>query len=265
MIKKYLYLYKQFFKNSIMVFMTHRFNFAMSGLANIVWTVSQLISIRYLFFKIPDIANWTFGDLILLLAFGQAYFYVSWIIYDNNLQQLPKKIIHGELDKMLLKPINIKFLVSFEKISIPQIVVMLTTVVPLTIYGLKFQENLTIINCLLAIIILNLGIIIFYFISLGVTALAFFIGDVESIRFFILHTPSNLNRVPLAIFPKFLQYALTFVLPLAFLAYYPTKVIKGELSPLLVISLELILVVLSCLFSNWMWQIGLKNYTSASK
>lgn len=248
-----------------MILLAHRFNLVMSGIANIIWTIAQLISIRYLFLKIPSIKGWEFGDLILLLAFGQAYFYISWIIYDNNLQELPLKVIKGELDKMLLKPANIKFLASFQKTSIPQILVMLTTVTPLTIYGLSFQKNLNLINCLSALLILSLGIIIFYFISLGISALSFFIGSVDTVRFFVLHAPTNLNRVPLSIFPKFVQYGLTFIIPLAFLAFYPTLIIKGKVSPFLIISTELGLVYLSYCFSNWMWNIGLKNYTSASK
>jgi len=265
MIKKYLKIYQRAIKNSLMTFLVHRFNLAMSGVANIIWTVAQLISLRYLFLKIPAIQGWNFGDLVLLLSFGQAYFYLSWIFYDMNLQQLPIKIIRGDLDKMLLKPVNVKFLASFEKIAIPQILVMISTVTPLFIYGLRLQTSLTITDCFFALIVLGLGIINFYFISLGITALAFFIGDVESIRFFVLHTPTNLNRVPLNIFPQLLQYALTFILPIAFLAFYPTMVIKGRLSPFTLLNIELGLIYLSYLFSRWMWKIGLKNYTSASK
>ncbi len=248
-----------------MTFLVHRFNLAMSGIANIIWTLAQLIALRFLFLKIPAIQGWEFGDLVLLLSFGQIYFYISWIFYDMNLQQLPMKIIRGDLDRMLLKPANVKFLASFEKIAIPQILVMISTVTPLFIYGLSLQKSLNFIDCFFALVVLGLGIVIFYFISLGITALAFFIGDVESIRFFILHTPTNLNRVPLNIFPQFIQYALTFILPLAFLAFYPTMVIKTNLSPFTLISLELGLIYLSYIFSKWMWQVGLKNYTSASK
>lgn len=265
MIKKYLKIYQLFFKNSLMILITHRFDLIMSGVANIVWTVGQLISIRYLFMKISDFKGWTFGDLVLLLAFGQAFFYISWVIYDNNLQRLPRKIITGDLDKILLKPINIKFFVSFREISIPQIGVMLTTVIPLFIYGLNFQDNLTWYNSLLAILILFLGTVLFYFLSLGVSALAFLFDDITSIKYFLFRSSLNLNRIPLTIFPKFIQYVLTFILPLAFLAFYPTKIIKGELSPYLVINLELGLIYLSYLFSSWMWEIGLKNYTSVSK
>jgi ABC-2 type transport system permease protein len=265
MIKKYLKIYRQFTIDSLMIFLTHRFNFIMSGVANVIWTVAQLVSIRYLFQKIPNFQGWGFGDLVLLLSFGQAYFYISWILYDSNLQKIPRKIISGDFDIMLLKPINIKFFSSFQQIAIPQIIVMFTTVTPLIIYGLSFQKNLAFFDILTTGLILILGITIFYFISLGVTALAFFVGNVEAIRYFIIQSPSNLNRVPLNLFPKIVQYILTFVLPLAFLAFYPTLVVKGKISPFLIISTELGLIYLSYCFSSWMWKSGLKNYTSASK
>ncbi|MDQ7020400.1 MAG: ABC-2 family transporter protein [Candidatus Dojkabacteria bacterium] len=92
-IKRYLKLYSLFIKVSIVELMSHRFNLMMSALANIVWTMGQLISLKFLFSKIDTFQGWEFKDMILLLVFSQIYVYLFVIIFFKNFRELPKKLI----------------------------------------------------------------------------------------------------------------------------------------------------------------------------
>lgn len=258
---RYLKIYNMFISSSIKLFLTHRFNFLMDVLANIVWTVSQLISLRFMFDKMTSFEGWSFQDLVLLLGFAQIYVYVSYMIYDANLSNLPKKIISGEFDRMLTKPINIKFISSFEKIVVAQLIPSTITVLPLIVYGMMGRQNLSLQNIFLAILVTTGGMITFYFLTLAIIGLSFFFDSALSIKDFLVQRTSDLSRVPITFFPKSVQLILMYIVPLAFVTYFPVLIIQGND----VISFSVISVVCLCivfyLFQKVVWRFGLRNYS----
>lgn len=257
----YLKIYYRLFKSSVSLFMSHRFDFFMGVVANIVWTVGQLVSIRYLFVKIDKFQGWGFADLVLLLGLSQIYFYTAFVVFDVNLDRLPRKIINGDFDRMLTKPINIKFLASCEQVAVAQIIPMLTTVVPLIVYGMGLRSDLSATGILASLPVVILSLVIFYFISLSTAALSFFVADVQSLRDFVLRSSLNLVRIPLDIFPKLVQMALTFIIPLAFIGFYPVRVLQGGASLVGLLLVEVALVVVFYLVSDRLWKAGLKRYS----
>jgi ABC-2 type transport system permease protein len=241
--------------------MSHRFNFLMGILANTVWTISQLVSLSFLFDKISTFQGWSFPDLILLLAFGQIYVYGSYMIYDINLSNLPKKIISGDFDRMLTKPINIKFLSSFETMAVAQVIPMIVTVAPMLIYGLIGRESLTIKLMLSALGLCLLGLIAFFFLSLALIGLTFFIENAQSLKEFMTQRSTDLSRIPVSFFPKAIQYTLTFVIPLAFVTYYPVLVVQGKSNPWFPTTGAVILTLVFYFLQKWIWKKGLINYS----
>ncbi len=241
--------------------MSHRFNFLMGILANTVWTVSQLVSLRFLFDKVSSFQGWSYPDLILLLAFGQIYVYGSYMIYDMNLSNLPKKIISGEFDRMLTKPINIKFLSSFETVAVAQILPMVVTVTPLLVYGLIGRSTLTVPLLLSALGICLLGMIAFFFLSLALIGLTFFVENAQALKEFLTQRSTDLSRIPVSFFPKSVQYTLTFVIPLAFVTYYPVLIIQAKTSPWTSLVVVTAISLVFYLLQKWIWKRGLINYS----
>ncbi|MFZ2202548.1 MAG: ABC-2 family transporter protein [Microgenomates group bacterium] len=258
---RYLKIYSLFVRNSVKLFMSHRFNFLMGILANTVWTISQLVSLRFLFDKINTFQGWSYPDLILLLAFGQIYVYGSYMIYDINLSNLPKKVISGDFDRMLTKPINIKFLSSFETIAVAQFIPMLVTVTPLLVYGLVGRQTLTVFSLLTALALCILGVIAFFFLSLALIGLTFFIENALSIKDFLAQRSTDLSRIPVTFFPKAIQYTLTFIIPLAFVTYYPVLIIQDKINLFMPILTVLAITAVFYFLQKWIWKKGLINYS----
>ena len=258
---RYLKIYYLFLRNSVKLFVSHRFNFLMGILANTIWTASQLFSLRFLFAKISTFQGWGYPDLVLLLGFGQIYVYTSFMIYDINLSNLPKKIISGDFDRMLTKPINIKFLSSFETIAVAQFIPMIVTVTPLFIYGLIGRQNLSVFHILAALLLCVFGIIAFFFLSLALIGLTFFVENAQSIKDFLAQRSTDLSRIPVTFFPKAVQYTLTFVIPLAFVTYYPVLIIQSKTNPLMPIITVSVVSAVFYFLQKWIWKRGLINYS----
>lgn len=261
---RYIKIYIVNVKNSFMLFLSHRFEFVMGGVANITWTIGQVITIRYMFTKIDSFDGWSFGDLILLLGFGQILVYVSFIFFEVNFRYMSDKIISGEFDRYLLKPLNIKFQVSLERISISEIIPSITAVIPLIVYSFYINDNFDTVKVLLALVIIFTSLTLFYFLFLILGALNFFFDNAQQFKTIFFFGAMDLNRVPISVLPKFIQAYLTFIAPVAFTTFYPVLLIKDEISFMRVFIPEVILLVVLIILSNYAWKLGLKKYSGAA-
>jgi len=259
--KKHLRIYWLFFKTSWQIFMSHRFNFFMGIVANVLWTLSQLVTLRFLFFKVNTFIDWSMGDMVLLLGLGQIYVYVSWMVFEPNFSDLFRKINTGVFDRMLTKPINIKFFASFEKVMVSQLLPTLTTVIPLIIYGLRTRQAFSMVDFGLALIVCFFGVVAMYLLGLALSGLVFLFEDIQSVRDLLTMQITELSRVPLSVFPKLIQHILTFIIPLGFIAFFPVQIIRNQASFSLVLLGELVVIVVLYLLSKVTWKLGLKHYS----
>src|SRR5690606_5002690 len=108
--KRYLKIYKVLVKRTFIHLLSHRFNVFMTCLTGVIWTVGQLLSVRFLYTRIDTFEGWRFEELILLLAFGQVFVYINFTFYFENLNRFAKKLLMGEFDRYLTYPLNTRFL-----------------------------------------------------------------------------------------------------------------------------------------------------------
>lgn len=241
--------------------MSHRFNLFMSAVANIIWTLGQVFVLSFLFEKIDTFDGWVFGELVLLLAFMQVFFYSYAIIYSSNLERISRNIIRGDFDRTLTKPINLIFQVSFEEVSIPQIIPMFVTVFPLIIYGFSNLSGLNNLYILQAFIVLFFSLILIYFFCVAVSGLAFFVEKGSQIKDILINGVANFNQVPLTIFPNFVKYLTTIFIPVGFISFYPVAIIKGLYNFEIILFFEIILILFWILIMKIIWKAGLRRYS----
>jgi len=262
-IKKYLRIYIIFIKNSFMILFAHRFNLFMSMIANLVWTVAQFLSLRFLFIEIPSFQGWGLSELILLLAFGQIYIYTFYIFIEVNLSKFPKKLKRGDFDLYLLKPINAIFHITFEQISVAQVFALLLTVTPMLLYSF-FTSHILIFNYLFGILVIFIGILIMLFLRLIIAALNFFMEDTTSFKFVLFEGTQDIARIPMNFLPRLVQMLFIFFIPLSFIAYYPVLIVKGDLNITKILPIELLILLVFFILQKYFWRKGLRHYSSAS-
>lgn len=256
---RYIKIYYLYLKQSFMLFMAHRFNLFMSAIANFAWTMGQLVAIRFLFTKLPSVQGWTFNDLVLLLAFGQCAFYTAFVLFESNLAKIGNKIIRGELDIKLVKPVSILFQLSFEDVMVAQIIPIFITVTPLLIYGFSGATKMNTINIFWGAVVLILGIIVKYFSDVIVCGVFFFINRTHI--YAIYSEFREINRLPPSLFPKWVENVFTFVIPVLFVSYYPLMISKGDFNIVKVIFIEICLLLFMMLSSFIVWRKGLREYS----
>lgn len=259
-LKRYLKLYAIFFKFSFALFLNYRFDLFMSSIANLTWTAGQLISVKFMFETIPSFAGWGVSDLVLLLGIGQVYVYLTFSLLDVNLDRLAEQVISGTFDFNLLKPVNLWFITAFRQIAVAQSLSFFITAVPMIIYGLSLG-NYNLERLWLALVVLSLGVVILFLLRIALSSLTFVFDDITSLKNMLFNELADFNRVPLFVLPRALEALLTFVIPVAFIAYYPLLVIRGEAAIIVVVLVELVLVLLAYALAKLSWSYGLKQYS----
>ena len=71
------------------------------------------------------------------------------------------------------------------------------------------------------------------------------------------------GRWPIGIYPDWLRYILTFLIPVAFAITIPAEALSGRLTTESLITSGLLCLFLF-FFSRWFWTRGIKNYSGAS-
>jgi ABC-2 type transport system permease protein len=73
----------------------------------------------------------------------------------------------------------------------------------------------------------------------------------------------QLGRYPVSIYRQPIRFALTFVLPVAFVATLPARVLTRDLEPVLIAAG--LTVACAAMLGVWIvWNAGLRRYTSAT-
>lgn len=257
----YFHIYFVYLKNQLLGIIEYKLDFFIGLLSVFFEQILSLTFISIIFLNIQEIAGWSYSDLLLIFSFSILGRSIHIIFFDNMWVFGSKYIQKGELDRLLLRPINPLFQLIAEKINyqgIGQIIVgSIALNIALTNLGIEFSVFLLIKIILLIIIsgAVYTGIHLFY--------MTLSIWVIDSLPIFnTIFALNQFSQYPLNIFPKFLQFILLFIIPYGFTGFIPSNLFFEEsiytkllfLSPFFAIALWII--------NYQFWVFGLKHYKS---
>lgn len=237
-----------------------RFNIFIWAIMNFLWFGLMLVSVNLIFGQVEAIAGWP-KEKVLLLVLVQALFLdFLWTFVLKNISNFSRLVRRGELDLALLKPVNLRFLVStryFESDHYPRILLLLF-LIP------KFLGNLGIQPSFLAWLnfglLFTLGLFIFYNLFFILTITNFWFTNLFNLGD-LCSEMVDVGRAPVYIFRDKARLFFIYVIPTAFVSTFPTQALLGERGLEMVFVGILISLVIFA-FSQWFWQFGLKRYSS---
>lgn len=192
-------------------------------------------------------ATYTFVDTFAQVLFRNVYTY----------RQL---VVTGDLDLILVKPINALFRIIFggpdilDLVTIPPIVfVMVYIAIQLNPPVLNvFYFLLLLINSLIISLAFHISIVAFGTITLEIDHTMLIFRDV-----------SSMGRMPIDIYKEPLKSLITFVIPVGIMMSFPAKALMGLLNPSAILFTFIAGLVFLFLSLRY-WNFALRKYTSAS-
>lgn len=255
-------LVKVYLKIGVLNELAYRANFWIQLFESILAIATSLGMVAIVFSKTENLAGWQHSELICLLGI---YFVVLGsinFVIAPSLNKFMQEIVSGELDFTLTKPRDAQLLVSIQQFQIWKVIDILLGLAILA-WGLNSQITTTswIDGLMFGISLLCAGAIVYSFWMILAT-LAFWFIRIENITqiFWAMYIA---GRWPIGIYPSWLKWLLTLVVPIAFAVTVPAEAVSGKL-PTETLVLAVIMTAALLFISRRFWLFGLKHYRGAS-
>jgi ABC-2 type transport system permease protein len=246
--------------------MSYRGDFVMSILFGILWQTSTLIFASVLLTRFNGLGN--FPNKGVLLIIGMRLFsHGLYVLFFDNLSFLALRVNEGRMDGYFIRPLPVftQLLMSDFNVNAFGDIAVGATTFAFALNYLHANWSATKIGYL-AIAIVG-GILIEAAVQWMLSCLLLRSPSSYVIGSWVDELMSTFGNYPLSILPKVAQGLFTFVLPLAFVAYFPAEVILG-IAPRhgamsIVVHWSPAVGFLLFFLARWIWGRSLRGYHTA--
>ncbi|NJL25023.1 MAG: hypothetical protein HC902_07505 [Calothrix sp. SM1_5_4] len=260
--RRYLRLWLSFLKMSWMADFEYRLNISVRVLGEIVWYIAQLSVFEVLYTHTQAINGW---DVHAVRVFMGSLFVVDAVyslLFAENLDHISSLVRRGDLDMYLSKPVNSQFMVSCRKISSSQVINLLMVCAYLGWAISRLERDVSVAQALAYGFLLVCGLVTHYSMRFLVSTLAVILQEAGNLQY-LWYQLYRLATRPDPIYPSALRNFVLFVLPIAFIASVPARLLVEGVSPVLLGAAPCLALGLLWL-SHKAWEGALRRYASAS-
>ena len=218
----YLRIYVKILKQDLKSKMSYRADFIISTIGMIFTNISGFISFWILFRNFPSINGWEYYEMLFLYGFSLVALTPVQCLFDNN-WNLRQNVYTGDFIKYCFRPINLFFYFQSEVFDIKglgQFAFGIGTLIYSWEIGLGFSTLLL----LKMIVFLLTASLVMIAMQNAAAATCFWIQN----SFYVLDLVTRFKdyaKYPVTIFSPVFRFIFTFVMPIAFIAYYPSLVL----------------------------------------
>lgn len=240
----------------------YRANFAIQVFETGLSMATALGAVWIVFSQTDSLGGWRSAELTALIG---VYFIVLGainVVVAPSLQKFMEDIVSGNFDYTLTKPADAQLLASLSEVRIWRLADVLLGFAALGFAIIRQSAEIGWIDVSKFAIALLAGGVIVYSFWVMLATLAFWFIRVENILqiFWAMYTA---GRWPVGIYPEWLRWTLTIVVPVAFAVTVPAEAVSGRVSTEALLGAVFFAVVLFA-FSRWFWNVGIKRYAGAS-
>ena len=251
-----------FFRVSVLNETAYRLNFFLQLFQSLLELGTALAGLAVIFSFTNTLGGWGVDEMLALVG---VYFLIGAIIsliIQPGMSALIDSVRDGTLDFTLTKPEDSQLLVSIQRVAIFSLVDLLLGLGVLITALVRLGEKIGgwqaagFMGALLA------GGIIVYSFWLILASLSFWFVRVENLLE-IFRSMYEAGRWPVSLYPGWLRFGLTFIVPVAFATTIPAEALTGRLSGWTLAGAAG-LAVLLFIIARLVWKLGLRRYSGAS-
>jgi ABC-2 type transport system permease protein len=261
--RRYWSLYLALWKNSVAREMGFKSNFLLWIVVELLWFGLHISFIAVIYMHTDRIGDWSKWQVVLLVGAAHFIQQIFQALFLSNCIQISDHVRTGKLDFMLLLPVNTRFLVSLRVVDLGGFVNAGSAVV-LMLYALRqlhYVPSLGQIAGFVALVIV--GVLIHYSLMFALASTSFWTVRAQGI-IWGYWSLFNIARLPDSAFTGLFRVVFTFALPMLLVVNVPARLLLNKLTSPWDIVLLLGLAVACVFFSEFVWRISVRRYTSAS-
>lgn len=258
--------YFTFLKIHIKSMMEYRGAFISHSIAKLFGWGADFLMLFVMISQVSNLDNWGPYEMLLLFGLQLAAYSIAGFFFYNVKENFPKYIQQGELDQVLIKPVNPLFYLVCREFNTGYFSNLVVAIAAIVITFVNLEIEVSIHTLLSLILSVTGGSLIYAGIMMIQVIPSFWVIRTNTIST-VDWVFQTITRYPLSIFGRVLQIALTFIIPYAFINFLPAQLFVGSRSflglPIWVgyMSLPVGLVFFGLLYVLWKW--ALNKYTGA--
>ena len=256
--KFYAQIYRKVLVQDLKSKMSYRADFIISTFGMILTNVVGFMSFYILFKNFPSINGWNYHEMLFLYGFSLIALTPLQCLFDNN-WSLRYSVESGDFIKYCFRPINIFFYFISEVFDVKGLGQLAFGVVLLAYSWSHLGIPVTVVTMVQLILLLITASLFMIAIMNAAAATCFWIvrsGYVMVLMFRF----KDYARYPASIFDGIFKVLFTFVIPIAFIAYYPGLVILRPDEVPLLSKLSPLFGILFFWLSYKFWMLGARRY-----
>lgn len=258
-------LYMAFAKVNFLTQLEYRCQYAIRMISKIIGWSTGFIMIIILLNKFKSIGDWSMYEILFLYSFDVLSYSIAGTFFMGPFGKLSQLIRQGTFDEVFTKPINPMMYVVSTRVSAGYTSNYIIGIVVMGICLNKLNISLTFWKFIWLVIVI-LGAVLIQSAAFIITAVpAFWILKSDGIQQLFYSNMTRFLSYPLSIYGKGIQILLTFILPYAFINYYPSQLFLQKNENLFFPAFQYltpIVGVLTFVFAYWFWSKGLNAYQS---
>jgi len=233
--------------------MSYRADFIISTIGMIFTNIAGFISFWILFRSFPSINGWSYYEILFLYGFSLVSLTPVQCFFDNN-WNLRQYVYSGDFIKYCFRPINLFFYYQSEVFDIKGLGQLAFGIGTLAYSWNKLELGFTPLMLIKMVIFLITASFIMVALQNAAAATCFWIQNSFYVMDLVLKF-KDYAKYPITIFSPIFRFIFTFIIPIAFIAYYPSLVV---LRPDVVPVLSWLSPIISCLlfglsYKFWMY------------
>jgi ABC-2 type transport system permease protein len=260
--KTHLKIFLSLAKHSIQRDMAYRLDFISNLVSSVGWVNYSLVLILVLNSVTGGFGGWDKSQMLLLIGSWMINNGLAYFFFYRNMKQVVNDVHKGDLDYVLIKPLDSQFFVSFRRVILNAmcgvIEGFIVVIYALTAMNVAPSPFDVIKYFILTAVSLSLYYSIWFFAAS--LSIHFILADN---LFYAVPDLAEVSKFPGSAYPKNLEYVFSSLIPIILFTTFPAEAIMGQQSTLKFFYAIVVGIIFFC-FTRWFWFWSLKRYTSAS-
>jgi ABC-2 type transport system permease protein len=258
----YFRLMVAFFWVGVVGEVAYRVNFFFQLFQSLVSLVVAVTGLSIVFSFTDTLGGWGQEEILALVGVYILVGGIIGLVIQPGMQQFIESVRDGTLDFTLTKPEDAQLLVSIGRVNIWSLIDIALGLGVLAFALVRLGGKMGGGEAAEFLLMLLAGAIIIYSFFLVLATLSFWFVRVENFLT-IFQSMYEAGRWPVSLYPGWLRYGLTFVVPVAFATTVPVEALTGRLSWMTLL-LAIAIAVFLFILSRFFWRVGLRHYSGTS-
>jgi ABC-2 type transport system permease protein len=240
--------------------LAYRGDFLLNAAGDLMVAAIGIIFLWAVFRHVPDIQGWTFHEVLFIWGMAETATGLFFVMFQGLWYVNQRYLLRGELDRVLLRPLDPYLQVILDNINLEDLPVGLLGLAMMAM-ALPELPSFSVAQWLLLPVFLAGSVGILSGVLTGVSAVGFRIHH-RGTAVGLVYQGAIFNRYPLDLFPTGIQRLLTYVVPFAFTSFYPATWYLGRPEWQAYAFVQPLIGVAALVIGIGLWKQGLRSYRS---